>query len=597
VNSSAGTTPGLVARVVPDLPSFSIDDGFGYRVPDQLADQVKVGSVVRVPLSGRKLRGFVVELRQGQTSELKDITAVSGSGPTFTEELLLTLRWAARHYVAPLSVLLAKPGPPNLPREVAQPGLPSIPPTTSPAPEISAAAASGTKLPAAQVLAGDDWVGLVRGLVTEPLRAGRSALVIAPTAREVEQLGETLTRDLGRRVVVAGEGSDAALTTAWSRVASHAGGLVLVGTPRCAWWPVASLAIAVVVDGGRRGMKDRQTPVVSAPRVVQARSRVERFNLVHVGRVPTTEVLAAGVTMMSQAARLWPLVEVIDRTEEPPGGGVVTQRARRAVAGAVRRGLRVFVFTHRHGYAPASRCVSCRLLRTCSECGARPDPGTSCRRCGSDLGPCPACGGGRFEPLGAAVGRVLEELRRVVGRAVGDAQSGAQVLVGTERDLVDVEPVGLAVAVDADGLTHGTNYRAGEDALALLARVGGLVVPGAGHRLIVQTAELDHPVFEALRRGDPLDYLRAEVETRRSLALPPIGDVMVLEVSGDVDHDLVAGALEGESVYGPAVVGARARWLVQGGDLGGAKDRLRGIVGRIRDGGGRVRIDVDPRDL
>ncbi len=588
---------GLVARVVPDLPSFSVDDGFGYWVPESLVDQVAVGSVVRVPLSGRRLRGYVVGLSPGSASGLKDVLAVSGSGPIFSPELLSTLRWAARHYVAPLSVLLAKPGPPNLPRRVAPLALPSIPRTTSPAPDVSAAAASGTKVPAAQILVGQQWGEAIRGLVTEALLAERSALVIAPTAHEVERLAEELSRDLGRRVIVAGGGSDATLTTAWSRLATHPGGLVLVGTPRCAWWPIASLGIAVVVDGGRRGMKDRQTPVVSAPRVLQARSRVERFNLAHVGRVPTTEVLAAGVTMLPASGRLWALVEVIDRTDEPPGAGVVTQRAKRAVAGAVRAGLAVFVFTHRHGYAPASRCVSCRKLRACAECGARPDPGTSCRRCGADLGPCPACGGRRFEPLGAAVGRVLEELRRVVGQAVGDAQSGAQVLVGTERDLVGVEEVGLALAVDADGLTHGTNYRAGEDALALLARVAGLVVPGRGRRLIVQTAEPGHRVFEALRRGDPLEYLGEEIEVRRTLALPPIGDVMVLEVSGEVDHGLIAGALEGATVFGPAVVGDRARWLVQGEDLGNTKDKLRAVVGRIRDGGSRVRLDVDPRDL
>jgi len=584
------------ARVVPDLASFAVDGGFEYTVPDHLAESVAVGSVVRVPLSGRKVRGFVVELGQSDREDLKAISLVSGTRPVFDPQMLSTIRWAANHYVAPVSVVAGKCAPPNLPRDVKPLLLPSIPTTSSLAPDVTKAAASGRKVPATQVLAGHGWTEVIRGLISDPLREGRSALVVAPTVREAEELAAELAGDLGRRVIVVGGGSDAVITTAWSRAASQAG-LVIVGTPRGAWWPIVGLAMAVVVDGGRRGMKERQTPVVSTPAVLSARSRVERFNLVHLGRVPTAEVLAEGVSVIRQPGRLWPLTEVVDRTEEPPGGGVVTQRARHAIAGAVRAGQRVFVFTHRHGYAPASRCTTCRSLRRCAECGARPDPGTHCRRCGAQLGPCASCGGGRFEPLGAAVGRVLEELRRVVGRSVSDATVESQVIVGTERDLAAAHRVGLAVAVDSDGLIHGTNYRAGEDALAVLARVAALVAPGTGHRLLVQTAQPDHPVFEALRRADPMPFMHHELEQRASLSLPPSGDVLVLEVTGEYDPDPVSEALRGQTVFGPAEQGEHTRWLVQGGDLANTKLRLRAVVGKIRDRGGRVRIDVDPRDL
>ena len=148
--------------------------------------------------------------------------------------------------------------------------------------------------------------------------------------------------------------------------------------------------------------------------------------------------------------------------------------------------------------------------------------------CGASLGPCSACGGRRFEPLGAAYGRVVEELRRVVGNDVGGAADGRPVVVGTERDLVGLGPVDLSVAVDADGLVRGTNYRAGEDALALLTRVAAAVVPGQGKRLMVQTADPDHLLFSALRRGDPELYLRNELEIRGQLGLPPVGEVIIV---------------------------------------------------------------------
>src|SRR5690606_24113731 len=108
--------------------------------------------------------------------------------------------------------------------------------------------------------------------------------------------------------------------------------------------------------------------------------------------------------------RAWPLVEVVDRTEEPPGSGLVSNRARAAIAATRRQGGSVFVFTHRRGYAPAYRCANCRELRRCQVCGSRPEPDTACPRCGAPSEPCLACGTNRFEPLGAGVGRVRAEL-------------------------------------------------------------------------------------------------------------------------------------------------------------------------------------------
>ena len=83
-----------------------------------------VGSIVRVPLGGRRSRGWVVSTAEGDPKGLKELLAVSGDLPVFGPELLGVLRWAAIHYVAPLATLLSKAGPPNLPRHIPSPDLP-----------------------------------------------------------------------------------------------------------------------------------------------------------------------------------------------------------------------------------------------------------------------------------------------------------------------------------------------------------------------------------------------------------------------------------------------------------------------------------------
>ena len=115
--------------------------------------------------------------------------------------------------------------------------------------------------------------------------------------------------------------------------------------------------------------------------------------------------------------------------------------------------------------------------------------------------------------------------------------------------------------------------------------------------MMVQTADPAHAIFTALKRGDPGPYLAAELATRQALALPPAGEVIMLEVSGLDDPEELTDVFGSATVFGPAEVGDRLRWLIQGEDLTDVRARLRPAVAKLRDRGARVRIDVDPREL
>lgn len=218
-------------------------------------------------------------------------------------------------------------------------------------------------------------------------------------------------------------------------------------------------------------------------------------------------------------------------------------------------------------------------------------------RCGSHLGACVNCAGKTFEPLGAGAERLIEQLG---GTGVAGPPGGPEpVWVGTERDLPGVRAVDLAVVVDADGIIHAPNYRAGEDALRLLARVAETVGPGSGRRCIIQTVRPDEPVIAAMRHGDPLKYLDGVIDDRTRNRLPPAGEVLVVELDevGNADAKLRALAADRGEVFGPADRAGRVRWLVQGSDLRPIRIGLRRLAQEWRDAGLRVRIDVDPVDL
>jgi primosomal protein N' (replication factor Y) len=185
--------------------------------------------------------------------------------------------------------------------------------------------------------------------------------------------------------------------------------------------------------------------------------------------------------------------------------------------------------------------------------------------------------------------------------------------VGTEAVLYRVGElrkgggVGAVAFLDFDHELLASRYRAGEEALALLARASRLV--GGRQRagkVLVQTRAPGHPVIEAALLADPGRLAASEEAVRKALRLPPFAalavlsgpgarelagalerlDVAVLAGHSDVRGEL--GAVPGEPVELSEL--GDERWVVRAADHAGLADALT-AVGRPSE---RVRIEVDP---
>jgi primosomal protein N' (replication factor Y) len=367
--------PGAVAlsrvvRVVPDVPSFAVDDGVAYAVPEGM--DVEVGAVVRVPLGGRRLRGWVVAVGEPPRPRLRPILARSGDLPVFDAALLGVLRWAAIHYVAPLAAVLAKATPPNLPRGVRAP----VP------------ARAGHRRARLLVGPGPGYEAIAAA-IAPVAAAGRSTIVVAATVPEAEATAAALSARLGIEVPAVSS----------QRGGAAASGVVRLATEPGWWWRTLNWrradgcpGLAVLVGGSPR-MKDKATPTIHARDLLLRRAAAERFSVVMTELVPTAEALSRSGSVEAMG-RPWGLVDLVDRRPDQPGSGLIaaaTAAALRAVGGR-----RVLLFTHRR--TAAQRCVRCQALRRCQSCG-RHRGMRDLSRCGAATG-LPSCGGRRFEALG-----------------------------------------------------------------------------------------------------------------------------------------------------------------------------------------------------
>jgi primosomal protein N' len=370
-------------------------------------------------------------------------------------------------------------------------------------------------------------------------------MVVAATAAEATRIHEVVVREVGDVALLVAADEDAGVTRSWEL--AQTAGRVLIGTPRIAAWLMADLGLVIVLEEGRRAMKERQTPTIHVREITAIRSRVEGFNAVFFGPTPSLELLAAGGTVRKTGRRPWGLVEVVDRSAEGPGSGLLSDQVMAALKAILS-----------------------------------------------------SSGGSAFIQTGRPmVGRMIQEANvRLGSGAASEIGGAAPVVIGTERDLADLDPVTLTVAADTEVMLAGASYRGAEEALRQLARLGNKLSPGRGRRLMLQTRDPGSPLIVTMRRGDPIPYLQTALVDRARQGYPPSTEMMAIELRGhEVEGvDAEISGLGDIDVFGPRVIETGRRWLLRG-DLTPVRPKLRPIVGRWREKGATVRIDADPLDL
>lgn len=566
--------------MLPDV--VGIDREFDYVVPesweaDGRSGRVTVGSMVRAPLGGRRVAGWVtaVDVEPEGGVRLVELAKLSGVGPA--EELLQLAGWAAWRWAGRRVSFLraASPG-----RMVAGSAVPSRrdPVPAGPRDVFDDAFEHGV----ATVRVAPDDDGLSVALAA--CRRG-DALIVAADASRARHLAVALRR-AGVSVALAPE--------EWARAA---GGATVVGTRSAAWMPMPHLAAVVVIDEHDERLKEERTPAWNARDVAVERARRRDVPVVLTSAIPSLEALRAGPLLRrdrSVERDDWPIVDVVDRRDEDPvKAGIFAERLRGRIDGD----RRVVCVLNRTGRA--------RLL-ACSACGelVRTDDGASVMRLESDelVSPdgserrpviCAHCGSTALKMLRLGVERAREELEALLGESVDEvtAQSEhrpeARVVIGTEAALHRVDHADVVVFLDLDQELLVVRQRAAEQAMALVAQAARLVRGRRdGGRIVVQTRLPDHEVIEAATKGDPSIVAIAERDRRRPLRLPPYGAQVSVSGAGAAELIERFGPVDGVQARGPI----DGRWLLRADQLDPILDRLAAIPRPAA----RVRVEVDP---
>jgi primosomal protein N' (replication factor Y) len=603
-----------VVRVLPDVPA--IDRAFDYLVPDALGDQVRVGTMVRIPLSGRRVAGWVLEpdVTPEADRRLAEVSKVVGHGPT--PELVELCDWAAWRWAGRRATMLRLASPE---RVVA---------TLPPVRERPAAVPDGWSVGVAALAAGAGAHAVEVSPTTDPVElavvaaARGQVIVVAPQVHMAERVARGLRR--------AG-----AAVARWPRdFAAAAGGASVVGGRAAVFAPAPQLRAILVLDEHDAMLQSESSPTWHAREVAVERARRAGVPCLLVSPCPSLEALAAqrpdgGRSLwappgpsapatptlelpppaeeVSTAARRsgWAPVTVIDRRGEDSGrSGLYSSRLVEMVREVARADGRVVCVLNRTGRARLLACRSCGTVAECEVCGTAvhaDDRGRLvCSSCGTERpAVCLECGSGALSALKLGVTRAREELEALArepvaavtgAQAIGDsaAVSGAaRIVIGTEAVLHRSEAADLVAFLDLDQELLAPRYRSAEEALGLLVLANRLLGGRSrGGRLVLQTRTPEHEVVQAALRADPRLVSGPEAARRRLLRFPPAATVAVVGRDAAPAYVERLGTPLGVSIQGPD----DGRWVLRADD----RNVLLDLLASVDRPPGQLRLQVDP---
>ncbi len=512
-----------VARVVPDVTG--VDKIFDYLVPEALAETVRVGVRVRVPLHGRNVAGWVVEIGEPSVGldakKIKSVIKVLGLGATIEIVDLAvwaTKRWAGRmrsfiSTAAPETLVKSVPSARYMPRAVQYAsdafekikdfggGLITVAPLTNLAPFISAVACDG------------------------------STIVVVPTQHRVKLLAAALRAN---NFSVAQWPQDWAL--------AYGGVDVVIGTRSAVWAPVEKFANIVVVDEHDDLLQEERSPTWHARDV--AIERASRVGARCVLLSPIASLAArkwAGDRRVTDTQGKWPEVLIVDRNKDEQWSRSLISSE--LIAELRDKSRRVVCVLNSKGRARLTACGSCRNILRCEKCDAALNQSDKtmldCPRCGESRPViCQVCGSSSCAVLKPGVARLREELEAAANRSVFEVTAATEsvnercnVFVGTEAVLHRVQSADTVVFLDIDSELLAPRYRANEIVATLVVHAARLVGrSNQNQRILLQTHTPDNAFLVGLKIGDLNQYFASDDARRSLLKFPPYGSIA--QVSG-----------------------------------------------------------------
>ena len=518
------STPSLGRRIVRVVPNVSgVNKTFDYLVPESLKN-VKVGSIVRVELQGRRVDAWVIDevVRPGLI-KFKDVISLLSEGPS--EEVVQLSQWAAQRFCGPVRAVLSSASPSLRIKKLGTR-------------HSGAARKSGQRgvVAEAEELFDNQRGGVLVWPAPRPLRPvlesgisrGRT-LVVTPSVGFARTIAQALRR----------EGLSVALMPDdWQRAAE--GVDVVVGARSAVWASIPELKSIIVLDEHDERLQDERSPTWHSRDVAIERARALGIPCLLVSPLPTVSAThwagSQAVRFVEPASGDWPSIEVVDPysdlgDEEKPQFGLLSSRLIEVLRD---KSKTVVCILNTKGRSRLLSCKACKAIVRCEKCDAaviQNEEGIlECNRCGAHRpATCQSCSSNALALLRKGVAKMRDEIEKAALRQVVElsaettvaANAASLVYIGTEAALHRVSSADVVVFLDFDNELFAPTYRAGEQAWTLLIHATRLLKGSSKALIVLQSQDASNKQYADFVSPDPQLLIEREQKKRKVMQLPP----------------------------------------------------------------------------
>ena len=493
--------------------------------------------------------------------------------------------------------------------------------------------------------------------VANALRKGEQVLVLLPEIALTSEFFNRVKNRFGENPAEWHSGvTPAERRRVWKMVASG-GAKLVIGARSSLFLPFMNLGLIVIDEEHDHSYKQEDGVIYNARDMAVLRASIEMFTVILASATPSLESWVNAKSGKYNHVKIHerygeaalPILSIIDlRKENLKSDEWISDRLEKSVTECLQNGEQTLLFLNRRGYSPITVCRACGNQISCDQCDARMVEHRfisrlMCHQCGHTKpmpNKCPSCGIiGKLAVVGPGVERLAEEAQIKFPKATisvlssdlhGSAKSlkdeiqkisegNTDIIIGTQlvakgHNFPKLRLVGV---IDIDIGLHGSDLRAAERTYQLVRQVSGRAgrTDNKG-RALIQTYQPEHPVVEAILKGNDEEFWVSEAQQRELACMPPFGKLVgIIISSSDFERAMSAAnqlknntrALEliGAKAYGPAPAPIsrikrrhRIRFLVKSPRTSELQGAVRKWVTNVSlKGDLRLSIDIDPQSF
>lgn len=536
-----------------------------------------VGSIVTIPLRGKKTFGLVIESEKAEDikSELKslsysikkieNIDSHSFLSPNFIESAKKIADYNAGSLGATLSSLI--------PKTILEKSSELI---------LDQKEKPSLIFHETLLLQTDDEerYATYKALIREEFAKSRSVFFCLPTTEDLLNAKHDLEKGIEKYTYILHSGlTPKEIVNSWKEIIEHEHPVLIIATGSFLSIPKNDLGTIILEKESSRAYKMQVRPFLDIRFVAETIAKESGIRLV-LGdiflRIETLwEEKNNNLTPFSplKFRSLSPATCELLNTRTPQDMKkkeflIISEKLKDLLLKSKENNEHTFLFCGRKGMYPITVCSDCGTVVVCKNCNApvvlygKPRESKTvtaknnlfvCHHCGERRDAqelCVHCGGWRLSPLGIGIEKVIEEVKNLIKDSkvlimdkdhVKNHKQAVKirddfyntpgaVLVGTEMALSYLnQKIENSAIVSIDSYFSIPDFQINEKIFHIILSLRTI----SSQNMLIQTRQENTKIFEYALRGNFVDFYRDEIEDRKSIGYPPFNTFIKITLEGE----------------------------------------------------------------